>query len=91
MVIAPGGTAADREREAHRPPCLPVPRIALSDFPIKRGEFHISLNGYSGFLARATERARLIVRHETNTTSGANVTGLDISAFLSGRRRNPEH
>jgi len=59
--------------------------------PLAKRELYISPNGDRWFLARGPETGSLFVRHEANVPSGGHVTDLDISAFLSVGRRNPEH
>ena len=59
--------------------------------PAQKRELYSSPNGDSWYLAREPETGRLFVRHEANIPSSGHVTDLDIGAFLSGGRRNPEH
>jgi hypothetical protein len=59
--------------------------------PLERREIYSSPNGDRWFLARDPTAGRLFIRHEANVPSGGHATDLDLGAFLSGGRRNPEH
>lgn len=53
-------------------------------------EFHCSSNGDRWFLCRGEGKAP-VVRHVPNAASGGVVSELAVSAFLSVKRRGPEH
>lgn len=57
----------------------------------ERRELYSSPNGDRWFLCRDSAAGRVFIRHEANVPSGGHVTDVDIDAFLSGGRRNPEH
>jgi hypothetical protein len=59
--------------------------------PTEKRELYRSANGDRWFFAREAETGEPFVRHEANVPSGGHVTDIDIGAFLSEGRRNPEH
>jgi hypothetical protein len=58
--------------------------------PAQKRELYSSPNGDRWFLACEPEGSPFI-EHVANAPSGGKVTDIEIGAFLSGGRRNPEH
>src|SRR5215471_14671079 len=59
--------------------------------PLERKELYSSPNGDRWFLSWDPATGNVFIRHEANIPSGGQVTDINIGAFLSGARENPEH